>query len=164
MRRILYAVILVMACATGAAAGSYEDAKFIYDQYDYTKAARLFRPLAEQGDAKAQFTLGMMYEKGQGTRRNYQTAMKYYRQAAEQGHAGSQTKLGLLYEKGRGVQENVRLAYMWYYVAAETLSGDDGKTAMKRRDIVASRMTAAQIGKAQEMARRCQQSQFKECD
>lgn len=70
----------------------------------------------------AQFTLGVMYEKGQGTRRNYQTAMKYYRQAAEQGYAGSQNKLGLLYEKGRGVQEHVRLAYMWYYVAAETLA------------------------------------------
>lgn len=132
MRRILFAVILVVACATGAAAGSYEDAKLIYDRYDYTKAARLFRPLAEQGDAKAQFTLGVMYEKGQGTRRNYQTAVKYCRQAAEQGYAGSQNKLGLLYEKGRGAREDVRLAYMWYYVAAEILSGDDGKTAMKR--------------------------------
>ena len=44
------------------------------------------------------------------------------------------------------------------------MSGDEGKREMKNRDSVASHMTAAQIGKAQEMARRCQQSQFKECD
>ena len=59
------------------------------------------------------------------------------------------------------------LAYItgtWPNVAAAALSGDEGKTAMKRRDYAASQMTAAQIEKAQEMAWRCQQSQFKECD
>ena len=112
MRRILFAVILVMACATGTAAGSCEDANLFMIDMPIQRRHDSSAPLAEQGDAKAQFTLGMMYEKGQGTRRNCQTAMKYYRQAAEQGYAGSQNKLGLLYEKGRGVQENVRLAYM----------------------------------------------------
>ena len=43
------------------------------------------------------------------------------------------------------------------------LSGGDGKAAMKNRDSVASRMAAVKIWKAQEMARRCQRSQIKEC-
>jgi hypothetical protein len=44
------------------------------------------------------------------------------------------------------------------------LNGDEGKVALNRRDHLTSQMTAAQIEQAQEMARRCQQSQFKECN
>ena len=164
MRRLLFAVFLVVACATVAAAGSIEEAEFVYDRGDYTQAARLFRPLAEQGIASAQFNLGMMYAKGQGVPQDYQAALKWYRKAAEQGDASAQNNLGLMYEMGRGVRRDFIRAHMWSNVAAAALSGDEGKAAMKRRDHVASQMTAAQIGKAQEMARRCQETKFKECD
>jgi hypothetical protein len=53
---------------------------------------------------------------------------------------------------------------MWYSVAAVGLNGEDGKDAMKYRDLSASQMTAAQIGQAQEMVRRCQQLKFKSCE
>jgi uncharacterized protein len=69
-----------------------------------------------------------------------------------------------MYAKGRGVPQDFTRAYMWYSVASEALSGDDGKEAEKNRDLAASQMTAAQIVKAQEMVRRCQQSKFKGCD
>lgn len=164
MRRLLFAVFLVVACATVAAADSYEEAEFAYDRGDYTRAARLFRPLAEQGVAPAQFHLGLMYERGRGVPQDYRAALKWFRMAAEQGYAGPQLNLGLMYERGRGVRRDFIRAHMWYNVAAAMLSGDDGEAAMKRRDHVASRMTAAQLEKAQEKARRCQQSKFKECD
>ena len=164
MRRFLFAVFLVVACATVAAAGSIEEAEFVYDRGDYTQAARLFRPLAEQGIASAQFDLGAMYAKGQGVPQDYQAALKWFRKAAEQGDASAQSNLGLMYERGRGVRRDFIRAHMWYSVAAAALSGDDGKAAMKDRDHVASEMTAAQIGKAQEMARRCQETKFKECE
>ena len=164
MRRFLFAVFLVVTCATGAAADSIEEAEFAYDRGDYTRAARLFRPLAEQGIASAQNNLGGMYTQGRGVSQDYQEALKWYRRAAEQGIASAQNNLGLMYENGRGVRRDLIHAHMWYNVAAAALSGDEGKAAMKRRDHVASQMTAAQIEKAQEMARRCQQSQFKECD
>ena len=164
MRRLLFAVFLVVACATVAAADSIEEAEFAYDRGDYTLAARLFRPLAEQGIASAQFNLGMMYAKGQGVPQDYQAALKWYRKAAEQGDASAQNNLGLMYEMGRGVRRDFIRAHMWSNVAAAALSGDEGKAAMKRRDHVASQMTAAQIGKAQEMARRCQETKFKECE
>ena len=66
MRRFLFAVILVVACATSATADSIEEAVSAYDRGDYALAARLLRPLAEQGDAWAQFGLGMLYLNGQG--------------------------------------------------------------------------------------------------
>ena len=164
MRRFLFAVFLVVACATVAAAGSIEEAEFVYDRGDYTQAARLFRPLAEQGIAAAQFNLGVMYARGQGVPQDYQAALKWYRKAAEQGDASAQNNLGLMYERGRGVRIDFIRAHMWYSVAAAALSGDAGKAAIKDRDHVASQMTAEKIGNAQEMARRCQQSKFKECD
>ena len=53
---------------------------------------------------------------------------------------------------------------MWLNVATAALSGDEREDAMEIRDLVALKMTAAQIGQAQAMARRCQATKFKECD
>lgn len=154
---------MVVASATVAEADSYDEAEFAYDRGNYTRAARLFRPLAEQGIASAQFKLGLMHSKAWGVPQNYRTALRWFHMAAEQGHAGAQYNLGLLYERGRGVRRDFVRAHMWYNVAAAMLSGDEAKTALKRRDLVASLITAEQIKEAREMARRCQRSQFKEC-
>ena len=69
-----------------------------------------------------------------------------------------------MYSNGQGVPQDFVRTHMWYIVAAAASSGDEGKMAIKFRDRAASRMTAAQIGQAQEMARRCQETKFKECD
>jgi TPR repeat protein len=106
----------------------------------------------------------MMYAKGQGVPQDYQAALKWYRRAAEQGNGSAQNNLGLMYERGRGVRQDFILAHMWSNIAAGALNGDEGKTALTRRDHVASQMTAAQIEKAQEIARRCQDTKFKDCE
>ncbi|MDH4371691.1 MAG: sel1 repeat family protein [Nitrospira sp.] len=170
MRRLFFALLLVLACATGAkpesivAVDSIEEAEFAYDRGDYTRAARLFSPLAEQGVASAQFYLGVMHETGRGVRQDYRAALTWFRKAAAQGYAGPQNNLGLMYERGRGVRKDVVRALMWYHVAVAMLNGDEGKAAVTRRDHLTSQMTAPQIEQAQELARRCQQSQFKTCD
>jgi len=161
-------LLMALTCVAGAqsvvAAGSLEEAEFAYDRGEYTKAARLFSPLAEQGVAAAQFYLGLMHDRGRGVRQDYQTAVVWFRKAAAQGYPGSQSNLGLIYERGRGVRKDLVRALMWYHVAGALLDGYEGKAALKRRDFLISKMTAAQIEQAQEMARRCQQSQFQECD
>ena len=53
---------------------------------------------------------------------------------------------------------------MWDNFGAVASSGDERKIFLKNRDTLASQMTGAEIGKAQEMARRCQETKFKECD
>ena len=93
-----------------------------------------------------------------------QESVKWYRKAAEQGDAQAQFNLGLMYSNGQGVPQDFIRAHVWYSVAAAALSGDEGKMAIKFRDRAASRMTAAQIGQAQEMARRYQQPHLMECD
>ncbi|CUS34752.1 tetratricopeptide repeat protein [Candidatus Nitrospira nitrificans] len=170
MRRVFCALLLALTYAAGAspqpvvAADSLEDAEFAYERGEYTQAARLFSPLAEQGVASAQFYLGLMHEKGRGVRQDNSTALAWFRKAAAQGYAGPQSNLGLMYERGRGVRKDLVRALMWYHIAGAMLKGDEGKAAVKRRDYLTSHMTAEQIEQAQEMARRCQQSQFKQCD
>jgi len=73
--------ILVLANASGilsgalsvALAGPWEDGMSAYNRGDYVPAIRLFRPLAEQGNPKAQSVLGSMYRKGEGVTRNQRT-------------------------------------------------------------------------------------------
>ena len=69
MRPIFLAVFLVVVCATNAAAGPLEEAYSAYQRGDYAQVARLYRPLAEQGDAQAQSKRGLLYDVGTKARR-----------------------------------------------------------------------------------------------
>lgn len=164
MRRILFAVLLVVADATGAAADSFEDGRSAYERGDYPQVMNLWHPLAAQGDAPAQFNLSLLYDKGEGAQQDAQEAVKWSRKAAEQGHGWAQNNLGVTYDVGQGVVQDFVRARMWYNISAKVSSGDERKISITNRDDVGSRMTAAQIAKAQEMARRCQNTKFKECD
>jgi hypothetical protein len=66
---------------------------------DFATALREWRPLAEQGDAGAQYNLGVMYRQGQGVPQDDKTAVKWYRLAAEQGHAEAQETVKIVQEK-----------------------------------------------------------------
>ncbi len=85
-----------------------------YERGDYVVALREWRPLAEQGDAKAQFKLGVMYEFGQGVPQDYAEALQWYRKAAAQGVAEAQYNLGSMYLKGQGVPQDYAEAVKWY--------------------------------------------------
>ena len=75
---------------------------------------------AEQGDAEAQFNLGVLYDSGEGEKQNRVKAAEWYRRAAEQGHAEAQSKLGtLLYYTGNGAKQNRAKAAEWCRRAAE---------------------------------------------
>ncbi len=76
MKRLLIAGIL--AWKSGAAmAGPYEDGKAAYNRGDYATAFKLWLPLAEQGDATAQYNIGVMYSKGRGVPRDYVYVFAY---------------------------------------------------------------------------------------
>ncbi len=98
--------------------GPFEDGLKAYNVGDYGTAWRLLRPLAEQGDAAAQYGLGVMYERGQGVRQNDVEAVKWYRLAAKQGHAEAQSNLGVMYERGQGVMRDHAEAVKWFRLAA----------------------------------------------
>ena len=86
---------------------------------DYATALRKWRPLAEQGNARAQTMLGVMYHNGKGVPQNYKTAVKWYTLAADQGIANAQNNLGGMYDNGRGVPQDYKTAVKWYSLSAE---------------------------------------------
>jgi TPR repeat protein len=100
-------------------AGDLEDGLKFYKAGDYENAIASWQKAAALGNASAQFTLGFMHEKGQGTAVNFRQAADWYRQAAERGNAPAQTNLGFLYERGQGVAQDNRQAVHWYRRAAD---------------------------------------------
>ncbi len=79
---------------------------------------------AEQGDASAQFDLGLHYGSAPGDALDFVQAASWYRKAAEQGHALAQYNLGVMYARGQGMPHDDAAAAGWFRMAAE--SGDAG--------------------------------------
>jgi hypothetical protein len=120
-----------------------------YNRGDYGTALREWRPLAEQGDARAQFSLGLSYENGDGVPRDHAKARAWYEKAAAQGDAKAQFYLGMQSSFGQGGPMDLVQAYMWYSLAA----GNGNAHAPGYRDDLARQMTPAQITEAQKRAR-----------
>ncbi len=139
---------------TAPAWAGWDEGVAAYKRGDYATALREWRPLAKQGNAKAQFNLGLMYYKGKGVPQDYAEAVGWYRKAAEQGYATAQYNLGWKYFQGFGVPKDFVRAFAWYDVAASRLPpGKQRDLAAEKRDLVGTLMTPAQIAEAQMLAR-----------
>ena len=101
------------------------------------------------GEAVAQYNLGLMYDEGKGVPQNYAEAIGWYRKAAEQGDAYAQHNLGNMYGTGEGAPQDYVRAHMWYDLAA----AQGIEIARKHRELIAKKMTPADILKAQRLAR-----------
>jgi TPR repeat protein len=156
MKHLARFFLLVFAMAmfwgiAGCASSKYQKGIRQYKPDDVAAAVRELKPLAEQGNAEAQFNLGSLYYQGWGVPQDYKEAVKWLRKAAEQGHIFSQTTLGTVYAEGvQGVVEkDYPQALMWFIFAAA--KGD--REALEFRDSLANRMTPSQITEAQKLAR-----------
>jgi TPR repeat protein len=89
-----------------------------------------------------------MFGEGHGVPQDYKEAMRWYRLAADQGNALAQFELGSMYDKGLGVPKDYIQAHMWFNLAGA--SGNAGGS--KNRDMVARKMTPAEIAEAQRRA------------
>ncbi len=116
---------------------------------DDAKALTWFRKAAEQGHSDAQLLVGSMYAEGLGVPMDDAKAVTWFRKAAEQGHAGAQSNLGFMYYQGHGVPRDYVQAHSWFNLAAS--KGD--KTALTNRDLIAKKMTPADISKALRLSR-----------
>ena len=115
--RLLFIVLLGGAGLSANA--DLERGLAAYEKGDYATALREWEPLAEQGNASAQFNLGVMYDNGIGVAENDKVAAQWYQRAAEQSDADAQYNLGVMYEYGEGVPRDDKLAAQWYQRAAE---------------------------------------------
>lgn len=95
------------------------EADAAFQKGDYARALRLARPLAEDGNPKAESILGFAYYRGRGAPQNDAEAAIWFKRAAEQGDAASRFTLGVMYGEGRGVPQDFAEAARWYRRAAE---------------------------------------------
>jgi V8-like Glu-specific endopeptidase len=111
-------LILVLGLVAPAAAAELDDAVAAAHRGDYAAALRGLSPLAEKGDARAQFDVGFMHAYGWGVQRNPAEAITWYRKAADQGLQVAQHFLGIAYVNGNGVRPDNAEAARWFARAA----------------------------------------------
>jgi len=95
-RKYLVASALLIWAAAPLSAQSVKAGIDAWQRADYPGAVTIWRPLAEKGDADAQFNLGQAYRLGRGVETNLAAAKTWFERAANQGHIDAETTLGLL--------------------------------------------------------------------
>ena len=130
-----------------------------YNDGDYATSLKITKPLAQQGNARAQRALAFLYYLGRGVTKDAKEAVKWFRLAAEQGDARAQNMLGFIYENGQGVIQDNVYAHMWFNIAL----ANGIEEAKENRDTTAKRMTPSQIEYADKLARECIRKEYKGC-
>lgn len=110
---------LTLALSSAPAHAGFEQALAAFEAGNYPVALKELRPLAEKGDARSQYALGVMAENGFGMPKNTSQAAAWYLKAAKQGNTDAQYNLGAMYEHGIGMPANPVQAARWYRLAAE---------------------------------------------
>ena len=124
IKKIITGLILSLLLGIGVAvAADFNKGLNAYQSGDFKTALAEWTPLAEQGDAEAQYSLGIMHDVGEGVLIDY------------------------------------KRAYMWFNLSSYNGSGP----ARNKMDVLAKKMSHAQIDKAQDMSRRCLESDYKYC-
>ena len=151
-------LILALAIMPPVAAQSFKPniaaGEAAYFEEDYATALKHFRPLAEQGDARAQFWLGQMHRFAQGVTKNYKEAVKWSSKGAVQGNADAQHQLGYMYSVGQGVLQDLVMAYVWLNIAI-TNGVSSPKVLMEYRDDIRAKLTASELKLARKLSKLC---------
>ena len=87
-------LLLLMTFFTTVSPADFQRRVDAHEKGDFTTTVKEYLPIAELGNATAQYNLGTMYDKGEGVPQNYKAAIKWYTLAAEQGEADAQYSLG----------------------------------------------------------------------
>ena len=163
MRRVFLGIVFAAllgaqaqpSLAQSGAQSGFQDGLLAYHRGDHAAAMEIWRPLADRGDAAAQYMVGYLYASGEGVQSSLGRAAKWYRKAADQGDPDAQLNLGLLYVNAQGVTKSYVSAYKWFGLAYLSYpAGDRQNDAFRNRENVATLMTPAQLEKAERLIRK----------
>ncbi|MDQ3260195.1 MAG: sel1 repeat family protein [Pseudomonadota bacterium] len=118
-----FAIAMLVASVGSAFAVDLSSAQAAYDKGDYESAFKQFLSLAEEGNALAQSSTGVMYDMGHGAAKDYDKAVEWYSKSAEQGNQFGQFNLGTMYYMGTGVTKDVLTACKWFALATRQGNG-----------------------------------------
>ncbi len=111
-------LLVAAALVCGSASAGLDEGLAALVRRDYAAAAKELRPLAERGNAEAQYRIGLMYEFGRGYPVDKTQGIVWLTRAAAQGHTAAQQELGVIYTTGDGVAKDDAKAVEWFRKAA----------------------------------------------
>jgi len=114
--RVFAVAALLFGC--GAARADFAAGLAAYERGDFEAAYREWLPLAEAGDAEAQFRVGRLYDVGEGQPRNGRKAVAWYEKAYAHGHVKAAYNLAYLYHKGVLIPQDYEKARKIYTYGA----------------------------------------------
>ena len=135
---VAFALGLSALAGSVAVAADYAAGIAAGNRGDFVAALAELEPLAEQGDARAQFAVGQVYHRGLGAiEQDLDKARRWYEAAARQGDANAQTNLGVMYATGLGAPQDDQKAERWFRMAADQGNQDakDNLGALMRRKL-----------------------------
>jgi len=115
---------------------------------------------ALSGDATSQSLLGDIYFYGNEAPKNYKESFKWHTLAAKQGLKASQSSLGFAYYNGWGVEKDMVMAYAWWSLGS---IGQNQPIDKENLQNLERSLTANEIERAQEIAKRCLDTNFQSC-
>lgn len=118
MKVITFTTFLLLFSSFPVFADELQAGMDSYKKGNFTEALRNFKSLAKKGNPVAQYQLGLMYGKGQGTPEDFKEAVKWSNLSAEQGYDKGQYNLGIFYARGWGVSQNYEKAVKFWTLAA----------------------------------------------
>ena len=144
-RRLLLTLSALITLSFTACEDRRADKAYLRGNYD--NALQDIQFPAHRGEARAQYDLGLMYDKGQGVPQSDFEAMQWYERAAEQGEPRAQYNLGLMHFNGQGVAPDLVKAYYWISLSAS--HGD--RLALDARDYIGEKMSVEQIAEGKRL-------------
>lgn len=152
MKSNTYALLLALLAASSHAA-TMEDARAALAKRDYATAMGILVPLATEGNAEAQYQLGVIYGRGNAAAKEDDVAAaKWYRMAAEQGHEGAQARTALMYAYACGVARDDAEAAKWFKRSAD--NGAEGSMFHLGRMYLAGRGVPKDVAEATRLWKR----------
>ena len=147
MKYILVCLILLLFACQSPDNIAFDQGMQASRSGEYETALEKWHPLAQQGHAKAQFNMGVLYENGLGVQKDHAQAADWYKKAAEQGLKEAQNNLGKNYAQGTGVEQDYIRAYKWLSLAAE----QGLKEAAGNLDRISRHMSPEQVDQARRL-------------
>ena len=115
IKSFVYSLVVSLFLSLSVQADALDECIDAAKSFEFIKAPQLCEPLAEQGVAEAQFSLGYMYDYSL----NYELGVMWYKLAAEQGHPRALYNLAVMTRHGRGLPKNIKDAIKLYHLSAE---------------------------------------------
>lgn len=121
---LLLAMIISTTAFAQSAEKLYSEGKKLYDAEQYEQAFPKLKAAADKGHKKAQYRVGLCYDKGRGVTEDDAKAVAWYQKAVDQGYAKAQYQLGKCYKNGEGIAKDEKKAVELFLLAAKQDNGD----------------------------------------